>query len=145
MPKENNAENLRLWFRKCPVLSKKNRFGVDYLSESPTEYSIFAVPSTLSYHENILGERTLDSIQSENFIFASKEHYSEDIMQNIANLGFYQDVLAWILEQNRAGNFPEWNNGRVRSIVPTITGAPVSMGSSVAKYQIQIKITYRRN
>ena len=78
----NNVEQLRLWFRECPAISKHKRFGVDYVSESPTEYAIYAVPSALKYHENILGERMLDDIQTQNFIFASKEPYGQDVLQD---------------------------------------------------------------
>lgn len=144
MPEINNTEKLRDWFRGCPAILKGNRFRVDYVAESPTEYAIYAVPSTLRYHENILGEEVLDDIQTQNYIFASKEPYGADIQQNLANLGFHQAVVEWILEQNNAKNFPEWNDGQIKSIVPTLTGYPAQVGSSAAKYQIQLKITYRR-
>lgn len=140
----NNTAQLRNWFRTCPAIISGNRFRVDYVAESPTEYAIYAVPSTLRYHENILGEEVLDDIQTQNFIFASKEHYGADIQQNLANLGFHQSVLEWILEQNEARNFPEWSGGTIKSIVPTLTAYPAQVGSDAAKYQIQLKITYRR-
>lgn len=140
----NNTAQLRNWFRTCPAIISGNRFRVDYVAESPTEYAIYAVPSTLRYHENILGEEVLDDIQTQNFIFASKEHYGADIQQNLANLGFHQSVLEWILEQNEARNFPEWSGGTIKSIVPTLTAYPAQVGSNAAKYQIQLKITYRR-
>ena len=140
----NNTAQLRNWFRTCPAIISVNRFRVDYVAESPTEYAIYAVPSTLRYHENILGEEVLDDIQTQNFIFASKEHYGADIQQNLANLGFHQSVLEWILEQNEARNFPEWSGGTIKSIVPTLTAYPAQVGSNAAKYQIQLKITYRR-
>ena len=140
----NNAEALRNWFRECPAILKGNRFRVDYVAENPTEYAIYAVPSVLRYHENILGEEVPDDIQTQNFIFASKEPYGADIQQNLANLGFHQEVLEWILEQNKDRNFPEWSDGVVKSVVPTLTGYPAQVGSSAAKYQIQLRITYRR-
>lgn len=140
----NNTEKLRDWFRTCPAILKGNRFRIDYVAEKPTEYAIYAVPSTLKYHENILGEEVPDEIQTQNFIFASKEHYGADIQQNLANLGFHQAIVDWILEQNAERNFPVWDGGRIKSIVPTLTGAPVQVGSNAAKYQIQLKITYRR-
>ena len=139
----NNVEQLRLWFRECPAISKQKRFGVDYVSESPTEYAIYAVPSALKYHENILGERMLDDIQTQNFIFASKEPYGQDILQNLQNLKFYQDVLEWIQAQNAAQSFPEWDEGRIRSIVPTLTAHVSQVGSNTAKYQIQLAIQYK--
>ena len=136
--------NLRNWFRSCPELKTGKKVGVDYLSESPTEYAIYAVPSTLKTHENILGEEVLDDIQTVNYIFASKEVYGADARQNMANLEFYQRVGDWIIKQNAEGNFPEWA-GTIKSILPTLTAYPAKVGSSAAKYQIQMKITYRRN
>lgn len=140
----NNIEALRLWFRDCPEIGRDKYFRADFLAPDPTEYAIFSVPSALAYHENILGENVLDDTQAQNFIFSSKEHYGADIRQNMENLAFYQKVTAWILEQNNSGNFPEWDEGTVRSIVPTLTAYPAQVGSSAAKYQIQIRVTYRR-
>ena len=74
----------------------------------------------------------------------SKEQYGSDVQQNISNLGFYDAVVNWIMEQNALRNFPSINEGRVKSIVPTLTQYVAEAGSDNAKYQIQIRITYRR-
>lgn len=140
----NSAAQLRDWFRGCPALAAGNRFRVDYLAENPTEYAIYAVPSQINYRENVLGEEIPLDIQSINYIFASKESYGADVEQNLANLGFYDEVVRWILEQNARRNFPTINEGRIKSIVPTLTAYPIQIGSDAAKYQIQLKITYRR-
>lgn len=140
----NNAEQLRAWFRNCPALAENSRFRMDYLAENPTEYAIYAVPSQINYRENVLGEKIPADIQSVNYIFASKESYGPDAMQNLENLGFYDQVVAWILEQNAKHNFPKINEGWVKSIVPTLTAYPIQIGSDTAKYQIQLQITYRR-
>ena len=140
----NNTESLRTWFRQCPEISKNNRFRADYLAEGATEYAIMSVPSTLRYHENILGEEVLDDDQVQNFIFASKEVYGADIQQNLANLAFYQAVVNSIIEKNNNKEFPEWDGGKIRSILPTLTAYPAQVGSNVAKYQIQLRINYRR-
>ena len=142
-PIKSNAEQLRLWLRQCPAIKQTNKFGLDYLSDQSDEYAVFSVPSTLSMHENILGELIVDAIQTENFIFAGKENYSPSAAENASNLLLYQQVQAWIIEQTQRGFFPSWD-GTVLSIVPTLTGAPVQMGSSVAKYQIQLQVKYRR-
>ena len=141
----SNIEQLRLWFRECPALSKAKKFGVDFMSDRPTEYALYVVPSSLKYHENILGERVPDDIQAQNFIFATKQPYGEDIRQNINNLTTLQDVLAWIQSQNAEQNFPLWDEGTIRSIVPTLTGHASQVGANVAQYQIQLTITYRRS
>ena len=141
----NNAEQLRDWFRSCPALAEGNRFRVDYLAENPTEYAIYAVPSQLRYRENVLDEEIPLPVQTINYIFASKESYGADVEQNLANLGFYDEVVAWVLDQNAQRNFPAINEGRIKSIVPTLTAYPVQVGSDSAKYQIQLRITYIRS
>ncbi len=145
MSEVNNTEKLREWLRECPAVKKTNRFQADYLGENPTEYSILSSPSALRSHENILGEMVLDDIQYQNFIIASREPYGADVAQNLANLGFYQKMMDWIVEQNNVGNFPEWEGGTVKSILPTLTPYPMQGGSNMAKYQIQIQVSYRRN
>lgn len=141
----NSIDSLRQWFRQCPLLSKSNRFGADYLGENPTEYAIYASPSTLKYRENILGESVLEDKQTQNYIFATRENYGSDVKQNSNNLAFFTGLIAWMIEQNNARNFPCMEEGRVTAIVPTLTAYPAQVGSDSAKYQIQIQITYRRN
>ncbi len=144
MPALNNTEQIRAWFRTCPAILNSNRFRVDFLAENPTEYAIYAVPTTISYHENVLGEEVPNDIQTLNFIFASKESFGADVQQNLANMGFYDTVIAWVIQQNVLRNFPVINDGRVKSIVPTLTAYPAVVGSDSAKYQIQLKLTYKR-
>ncbi len=140
----NDIEQLRQWFMDCPTLTDEHRFRVDYLAENPTEYAIYAVPSQIAYRENVLGEEVPLDIQTVNFIFASKESYGPDVQQNLANHGFYAEIIDWILEQNRKRKFPTINEGPIKSIVPTLTPYPAEIGSDAAKYQIQLKIKYRR-
>jgi len=141
---ENNYDNLRKWFRGCPALSADNRFRIDFLSEDPTEYALYAVPTVIKYRENVLGEAIPQRIQELNFIFASKEQYGADVQQNLANLGFYDEVVNWVIEQNAERNFPTINEGTVISIIPTLTQYVAEVGSDSAKYQIQLKLTYKR-
>lgn len=143
MPEVNNAGKLREWLRTCPSIAKSKYFGADYIGDNATEYSVISVPSALRYRENILGNRTLLTSQEQNFIFAAKVPYGSDIQQNLANLGFFQDVANWIADQNKVNNFPEWDGGTITAIECTNTGAPVQTGSDAARYQFQIKVTYK--
>lgn len=144
MPEVNNAEQLRTWFRTCPILAAGVRFGADYVAGKSNEYAIYSVPSALKYHENILGEEVLDDNQTQNFIFVAELPYGADTQQNLANLGFMQAIADWILQQNAARDFPAWSGGRIKSLLPILTGAPVQVSTDSAKYQIQLKINYRR-
>lgn len=140
----NTIEKLREWFRGCPAILQHNRFRVDYLSDKPLEYSLFSVPSSISYKENVLGEMIPADIQTLMFVFAMKTPYGADVKQNMLNLTFFQEVTAWIMEQNTQRNLPRINEGVVRSIVPTLTAHPNEAGSDCAIYQIQIKMQYKR-
>lgn len=140
----SNAEYLRQWLRTCPLIPVTKKTGIDYLSDTPTEYSVYASPSTLKYIENIWGEELLADSQEENFIFAAREVYGPEASQNGQNLLFFEQICAWIIQQNNVRNFPNWNGGIVKSIVPTLTAYPIAIGSNAAKYQIQLKVTYRR-
>lgn len=143
MPQVNNIEHLREWFRACPHLNDRNRLRVDYISEKPTEYSIFATPSTKNYRENVLGELVLTERQTQNYVFMSRNHYGSDTVQNIETEGWYQDIIEWILEQNRLRNFPGINEGEVVSVTATLTVQVVEASPDNALYQIPISITYK--
>ena len=142
MPTTNNAGALRAWLRQCPTVERKRLFGADYLADNES-YSLDVTPTALKYRENILGDMVLRETQEQNFVFASRNPYGAEFQQNLDNLGVMQDVSAWIIEQNNARNFPTWEGGEVTAIVPTLTAYPISMGSAFARYQMQIKVTYR--
>lgn len=143
MSETNNTDRLRTWLRNCPAIAKGKYFGVDYIGEKATEYAIISVPSTKRYRENILGQRKLLPTQEQNFIFAAKVPYGSDVPQNLSNLGFFQEVSDWISQMSAAQDFPEWSDGAITAIEATNTGAPVQTGSDAARYQFQIKVTYK--
>ena len=143
MPLINNIEHLREWFRTCPDLNRQNRLRVDYIAEQPTEYSIMATPSTLQYRENVLGERILMDRQRQNYVFMSRNIYGSDVEQNIETEGWYQDIVAWINEQNRKRNFPKIDEGTVLSISATLTVQISEISTDNALYQIPIAIEYK--
>lgn len=144
MPEVNNTQRLRAWLQACPAIAQAQYFGADYIGENATEYAVFSTPSMLRYRENILGKRVLLPSQEQNFVFAAKVPYGSDVQQNLENLGFFQDVAAWIREQNATGNFPEWDDGAITAIECTNTGSPVQTGTDAARYQFQIRVTYKR-
>ena len=139
---ENNVALMRTWLRGCSSVARARLFGVDYLGEQES-YSLDPIPTALRYRENILGEMVLRETQEQNFVFASRDPYGADYQQNLDNLAFFQAVAAWIIDRNNARDFPAWEGGEVIGIVPTLSAYPITMGSAYARYQIQIKVTYR--
>ena len=115
---------------------------MDYLAGDGS-YSLDATPTALRYRENILGCFALRETQAQDFVFAARAPYGDGVGQNLDNLGVMQDVAAWIIDRNDARDFPEWEGGEVVGIVPTLSACPMAMGSAFARYQIQIRVTYR--
>lgn len=144
MPEVNTIENIRAWLRSCPAIKPSNRFKVDHLGADPTEYAIFVSPSPLNSRTDILGNINYDSMQTLNFIIASREAYGSDVLQNLANLGFFDEIIAWIYEQNKAKNLPEIREGKAVSIMPSLTQYLFEAGTDNGRYQIQCKMLYRR-
>lgn len=138
------AEALRDWFRSCPSVQKGNRFGVDHLSADPTEYAIYMSPSPLDSYVDITGEVQIRPIQTVNFVFASREAHSSDVLQSLANHGFYDEVIDWIIAQNKSKTFPNIKGCKVQSIMPSLTQCLFEAGPNTGRYQISCKLTYRR-
>ena len=136
------AASLREWLRQCPAIAGGRRFGADYLADGES-YALDTEPSPIRFRENILGEYAPESRQEQSFAFASREPYGADFRQNVDNLGFFSDVADWIMEQNAARNFPEWEGGEVTAVVPALSAHPSSTGSAYARYQMQIRVIYR--
>ena len=145
MPSINNLESMREWLRTCPLLSNELRFRADFIAENPTEYSILETPSTIRYTENVLGEMVLADIQNLNYTFMCRDRYGSDVVQNIENAGFYQDIVRWIQDQTIARNFPKISAGEVIAVNPTLTPFYSEINPTSAIYQIQIQVQYKRH
>lgn len=141
---QQTAEAIRNWFRQCPAIQKGNRFGIDNLAADPTEYAIYLSPSNLATGIDVTGEVFVKSVQEQTFVFASREKHPHDVLQALANHGFYEEVIAWMLKQNKTRNFPELEYGTVISIVPTLTQYLFEAGANSGRYQISCKMKYRR-
>lgn len=142
---QQTVDAIRDWFRECPAISKENRFGVDSLAADPTQYAIYMSPSSLQTAVDITGEVYVKSIQELSFNFASREKHPRDVLTALANHGFYDEVINWIIRQNKEKNFPEISGGTVISIMPNLTQYLFEAGANSGRYQISCKLRYRRN
>lgn len=138
----NNLGSVRAWLRTCSEFASTAYFGADFLKDDPEHFALYSVPSALSTRENILGNTKLRPVQTQNFIIAYRAPYGAQVVQNLDNVLFFQNVAAWIWNQNATHNFPEWEGGEITSIIPTITPTIMEAGTATARYQIQIKVTY---
>lgn len=140
----NTVENLRKWMRSCPAISNMDSFGVDFMGQDPTQFAIYTSPSAIATQTDILGNVYPLPTQELNYTFVSLFAFSKNILQNLENLGFFTQLLEWIYRQNAIKNFPQIAEGRVLSIMPTLSPYVFDADSDSGRYQIQIKVRYRR-
>lgn len=132
-------ESVRDFISGCPLLKNGVLLNVDRLGDSEIEYTIdgeITAPILRKYTDG-------SSLRQFNFIFASREKYGADTLQNIANSGFYEDFADWIEAQSNAGNLPELDEYRVPQYIEVQSGGYVfDTDDSTARYQIQLKFVY---
>ena len=77
-------DSIRKFIRSCPHLQEFEgaiKVNVDYLGDESTVYSIDEVPCDPIIKKYVNG----DSIRQYEFIFASRESYGPDVLNNISN------------------------------------------------------------
>ena len=127
-------ECVAAFFSDCTLL-KDGAFRVDALSDSPIEYAI-----EVGIFDPIV-EQYIDgsSDRRYQFNFGSRESYSMDRLQNIANSTFYEDFAEWVEVQNKAGNFPELPPGmHPEQLTALSSGYMFDENMRDARYQIQL-------
>jgi hypothetical protein len=129
---------LRDYFLTCPLMGK-SKINVDFLPETGIEYSIDTTPATEIVKQYTDGS----SIRQYLFVIRSVNDYGSDVLQNIANSGFYENLSAWLEMQSRAGNFPALPAGKTPiKIEAQSTGYLFTSDAGSGRYQIQCRIEY---
>lgn len=130
---------IREFLRSCPVFDSRAKISADYLPEGIGQYSVEGAPTSAVVRQYING----DSVRAYNFLIAGREAYGEDIIINLENAGFYEQVADWMDAQTQHGSLPQLSEGKTALSVETLsTGYISEEGSNDAKYQIQCRLTY---
>lgn len=130
---------VREYFLHCPILDEFTKLNINYLGAEAKDYTIDPVPAESIIKKYVDG----GAIKQYIFVFASREFYGNDTMQNIESSGFYEKLSSWIEEQNKIGNLPELKGGK-KPIELSISTSGYLFGASEdsARYQIQMRLTY---
>lgn len=135
-----NMEAVRAWLRTYPPL-QSGRLGVDFLPEQAKSWSVYSVPGPEIVKRYLDGS----AIRQFDFILASRFFSGDQITQNTDNLEWYEEFSAWVRQQNqRPKHLPQLEEGRTAQRVQvTTSGYPFQIAESgIARYQIQLKMTY---
>ena len=132
-------QSLRDYFLTCPLMGD-SAINVDYLPEGPAvEYSSESTPATEIVKQYIDGS----SVRQYLFVIRSVNDYGPDVLQNLANSGFYENLAAWLEVQTRTGNFPSLPERKIpQKIEAQSTGYLFTTGPDTGKYQIQCRLQY---
>jgi hypothetical protein len=136
--------SLRDYIEKCPYLDTFNnaiRVNVNFLEPDADTYSIEEIPVDPIVKKYVNG----DTIRQYDFIFTSREPYGVDVMQNIDNSGFYEQLASWIESNNDNEIFPILGNGlEPLEIKVTSTGYAFAVTEDTAQFQIQMRLKYSK-
>lgn len=132
---------LRAYMLACPLLEDLKKLNVDYLGTGdPGEYSIDTVPA------DPIVKRYADggAVKQYLFVFASKEFYGSDPLEQLDRLGFYENLQEWFEQMTESGTLPVLDGGRTSISLETLTSGYIfdSSETNKARYQIQARLKY---
>lgn len=131
-------KSLRDYFLTCPLMDD-SKINVDYLPESGIEYSIDTTPATEVIRNYVNG----DSKRQYLFVIRSVNDYGSDVLQNLANSGFYEKLSVWLESQTKANDFPVLPPCmEPEKIEAQSTGYLFTTSPDAGKYQIQCRLVY---
>lgn len=112
------------------------QINADMLSKDVGDYSLDRVPSQPIVSKWVIGT----AIKKDVYSFRSRKSYSQDTINNLANIGFFEAFEQEINEKNLKGELP--NIDGIRSIEYLSTGTLSNATTNTAEFDIQIQITY---
>ena len=114
------------------------QINADFLGEVG-DFSLNKIPTDPNVERWIIG---ID-VQKDTYSFRSRKSYSRDTINNLENIGFFEDLQRKINSNNKNGILPEIDN--IESIECLSSGGLNIADTNEAIFDIQIQITYREN
>ena len=121
------------------LTSNRNyQINADMLSNKIGDYSLDKVPVETEVEKWITGLE----IHRDVYSFRSRKSYSQDTINNLKNIGFFEEFESIIKSNNKKGVLPEIEN--IESIECLNCGTMVSNDNGkTTTFEIQVQITYR--
>lgn len=129
-------EKIRQYFIENSIIDENSRINVDFLGENPTEFALEPIPVNPILESYINGA----SLRQFQFQLLSCNDYGADVMQNMANSTYYENLYGLIESNNKKRILP--NIDGVESIECLNSGGILDAGTNTARYSIQMRIIY---
>ena len=123
------------------LTTKRNyQINADMLSNKVGDYSLDKIPTDTEVESWIIGVVKRRDVYS----FRSRKSYSQDTINNLKNIGFFEEFESIIKSNNDKGVLPEIDN--IESIECLNCGTMISNDDGkTGTFDIQIQITYIEN
>lgn len=140
--KETRISKLRTYlFSIIDTLAtdKNYQINANMLSNDINNYSLDKIPTSSQVERWVTGLE----IHRDVFSFKSRNAYSQDVINNLSNIGFFEQFESIIKSNNKKGVLPEIKG--IESIECLNCGTMLSSDTNTAEFDIQIQITYIKN
>ena len=119
------------------VTNKKYQINANMLSNEPNNYSLDKIPTSSTVEEWITGTKICRDVYS----FRSRVGYSQDTIENLINVGFFEIFEKLISSNNKKGILP--NIEGIQSIQCLNCGSMNNANTNTAEFDIQLQIEYK--
>ena len=118
--------------------NRNYQINADMLSNDIDNYSLDKIPTASVVERWIMGLE----IHRDVYSFRSRMAYSQDTINNLSNIGFFEQFENAIKTNNEEGILPDIDN--IESIECLNCGTLNNTDGVTAEFDIQIQITYRK-
>lgn len=136
---DNRISKLRTYlFNILDELLNSNNYSINanFLDNNIENYSLDKIPIEPTTEKWIIGPE----IKRDVYNFRSRKTYSQDIMNNLSNIGFFETFENKIKTNNEQGILPEIDG--IESIKCLNCGTLNTADTNEAEFDIQIEIRY---
>lgn len=119
------------------LTDSKYSINANMLSADPNNYSLDKIPVNNSVEMWITG----GAIHRDVFSFRSRNNYSQDTLNNLKNIGFFEVFEKKISSNNKQGILPDIDG--IQEIKCLNCGSMNNASTNTAEFDIQIEIDYK--
>lgn len=118
--------------------SKYKKINADFLGLEVNNYSLDKIPTASTIEEDITGTRTCQDV----FSFRSRNPYSSNRLNNLKNIGFFEEFESIIKSNNDEGILPEIEGIQSIKCLNNGTFNNADASGKTASFDIQLQIVY---
>lgn len=112
------------------------QINIDMLSNEIDNYSLDKIPTASTIERWITGTEKHRDI----YVFRSRMAYSQDVINNLENVGFFEVFESIIGNKNKSGELPDIEG--IESINCLNCGTMNNADTNTCEFQIQLEIQY---